>query len=288
MEEVTCLQQNAARGADRTEQLIQLTERQKAAILLIQESCCYRGEVKLFDSNYELIYSMAETENPKAVIAVDKRLLPTRPIQMTEFTDQCMATMCMRIGGKPIIFASIYMNGLDENRREIPIDPDLEKLNRLIDRAEQDGAGLIIGTDANAHSPSWGGIADDKRGRNLTDFIEPQHLVLHNDPKQGATFVNYKEIRGRLTFGHSYIDLTMSRDLSQRHLTEWKCHRDSFTLDHKLISFNGQLGRDRPRAARPFPAARRGERPKDQGEKNREKRPSTEAGEGRTESCNSV
>jgi hypothetical protein len=72
---------------------------------------------------------------------------------------------------------------------------------------------LLIATDGNAHSPSWGGDRLDSRGKQLEEFIHEHQLWLLNDSKH-PTF------SGR---GQTFIDLTLVSYNLHSLISNWKC-----------------------------------------------------------------
>lgn len=249
---VKCMQINVGKRVGRTEEVIELAEQKKVAILLIQEPY-WNGGIKLFGSNYHLIHLPDPVNRTKAMIAVDKRFAPFKPVQMTDFTDSHMATMEFKLNDKAIIMSSIYMNGNNDDGSERDISRDLIKLDRLIEKTERENNCLIIATDSNAKSSAWGDKSDScRRGLALLEFVSANNLTIHNDIAAGPTFVNYKKAKKKkaekkkgterreengVKFGSSYIDLTFSFGLRHQRVENWTCDQKRFVLDHKLIEF---------------------------------------------------
>ena len=89
---------------------------------------------------------------------------------------------------------------------------------------------LIIG-DFNSHSSLWGSRTNSKTGKIIAKIIEEEQLTIHNTGE--AT-----RIGQRLNESDSSIDLTISENLENLRVTDWKVMTDTLGSDHLPIQTN--------------------------------------------------
>ena len=102
----------------------------------------------------------------------------------------------------------------------------------LIDYCRTNKLPLLCGCDTNAHSALWFSEDENKRGRELEEFIIGQKLDVCNN-YAAVTYVS-KGPRGQIV--QSTIDVTLTLDCPMD-ILEWKVHSSRFISDHKPITF---------------------------------------------------
>ena len=108
------------------------------------------------------------------------------------------------------------------NERNIPTT-----LVKAIRFAKKNKFEILVGMDANAHSPLWGSPTADARGHLLEDWLNEQELVLLNHG--GApTFV-----RGA---SQTHIDVTFVSRKLMNDISNWQVVDDESFSDHRLLS----------------------------------------------------
>ena len=137
------------------------------------------------------------------------------------------------------------VNKLDGMERKIivvsayfPYDPLLipppRNIEVIVNYAESNHLGLIIGCDANSQHTIWGSTKCNKRGEKLLDFILSFNLVIHNKGST-PTFVN--KIRQQV------IDMTLTNQKASSLVQNWSVLDEDSLSDHRYIGFN--IGADK-------------------------------------------
>ena len=152
---------------------------------------------------------------------------------MTHFSNRDMITVRCNIKGKDVVFCSLYL-GHEPNKPEIDSDT-VGKMSKLVEFTKNRNLPLIMGADSNGHHVMWNSFkANDRRGILLAQLIEKWELNLANRGKS-PTFVNSR--------GHkSIIDITMTNRKGNSLLSNWKVDPKTSLSDHKMISFDIDLG----------------------------------------------
>ena len=88
---------------------------------------------------------------------------------------------------------------------------------------------LIIGSDSNAHSSSWGCEDTNKRGIEFDNLIINQDLIINNIGNT-PTFVNH--------LGSSIIDITITNSLANSMISNWHVDTNDSLSDHRYIEYN--------------------------------------------------
>ncbi|GBM01867.1 hypothetical protein AVEN_218985-1 [Araneus ventricosus] len=81
--------------------------------------------------------------------------------------------------------------------------------------------------DFNAKSNVWSPKETDRRGEEVLSFISKWNITVVNDPNSIPTY--------NCTKGESWIDLTLTRNITDRHIREWKVHDQETLRDHRLL-----------------------------------------------------
>lgn len=114
------------------------------------------------------------------------------PWLVNEFTNRDQCCVAVENQGKLVYIASAY---LDINYSATP-----QILRNLIERCEVERIPLILGMDANAHSPLWGCDESNPRGEDLESMIAEHNLTVLNS----GSIPTFKTTRAE-----SIIDVTV-------------------------------------------------------------------------------
>ena len=120
--------------------------------------------------------------------------------------------------GKEVYIVSVYC---DITQQSLPAE-----LDKLL--LEKPDANIIIGMDANSHSPMWGCNETNKRGEMMEDFIMDHNLQVCNRGNK-ATFV----ARGAETI----IDVTLCTSNSVNRVINWEVKDPLHFTDHRRVVF---------------------------------------------------
>jgi len=110
-----------------------------------------------------------------------------------QLSDKDAVTVEIIKGITKLIAASMYFD------REIQIENDLEKMERVLLHAKN--TGVLIASDTNARSALWNDRVTNERGRILEEFITTKQLYYLNEESSENTSSN--------SIGKSNIDLTI-------------------------------------------------------------------------------
>ena len=109
----------------------------------------------------------------------------------------------------------------------------LEDLRRAVSWAQGRSPRVVIGMDANGHSPLWGpeDTPTNAVGRALEELILDHNLDVANDPDAPPTFVSDRR-------AVSWIDVTLSTRSATLSIADWQVDEDFFSgSDHRAIRF---------------------------------------------------
>jgi len=196
-------------------------------LALVQEPYFTRnGDVYLSNDNSKIVIG---NKNCRACIFMKKTMSGWK---VNKFTSRDMATVLLKQqitmdDGKSRLvntfYSSVYL--------DIRIDMEHQKnLQELVQHCEANKIPLVIGCDSNSHSSLWGCQEENRRGRDLEEFIEYNDLTVMN-------------MGSRKTFeaptGSSIIDITVTnRWFNQiQEISDWHVKEDNSFSDHKYISF---------------------------------------------------
>lgn len=189
-------------------------------IIACQEPPFVRGRIPGVPRSASCVYHKSDTRPLAAII-----MCGDSSDLMAHF-HLCTETVAVASMGKNSIYiVSVYCPP------KRPILPIMEHVERVI--AEARGR-IIICSDTNAWSPSWGSASFNLRGRILEQWMLRAGIICCNDPTSPPTFSGAR--------GSSHIDLTLCTDRSSPLITRWKVRHDS-SSDHASIYFN-VLGTD--------------------------------------------
>ena len=130
-----------------------------------------------------------------------------------------IAVGVIRCNGKQTTIISAYM---DIKNKAIT-----EQLQAAIDYCKNKGYSILLAVDTNSHSKIWGNETNT-RGKKWEDFIESEHMLVHN---QGRVPTFESKI------GKSIIDVTLSHVLPYS-IDDWRVLRSYNGTDHNSIHFS--------------------------------------------------
>lgn len=191
--------------------------------LLGQEPYSVEGKVRGFGltSSNLIVGNHSDGQRPMAAIIAKPRYDPLELVQYktTHFTSIVINTT---IG--PVVIISAYFQFAD------PIEPFIDHLDNIIRKAIRKTSNILIGLDANAHSPLWHSSAEDDRGVLFTNLIMLHDLVILNKQNQPTTHKS-----------GTNIDITMCTINLADKIHKWTVHENESMSDHRLITFELQL-----------------------------------------------
>ena len=134
-----------------------------------------------------------------------------------------LAIVALETNHGTILVASVYL--------DITIQPPTPEVEKMVNYCNQKKIPLIMGIDANAHSPFWGEPSSNSRGSILEDWILQKELYVHNVGCT-PTFAPITDVR------HTIIDITLSNSWAQGRIHEWEVIKNENTFsDHRRIKF---------------------------------------------------
>ena len=224
---IRVLQINLQRGQAPSRQLNTTVQEQNIDIALIQEPYVFKDRVCGLASSARVI---AHHSNPKTAIAVFNKDLSI--FNITTVSSQYTTAIDITLATETITIVSAYIPPPSRT----PSDDDrdfIAELNETITKLNRKK--IIIGTDSNSKSESWGHQYEDPRGRAVRDIISSHSLHLHND---GLTATFHNE-----SGAESFIDLTISSNALARRINNWMVSEESSLSDHRYIFFDISLER---------------------------------------------
>lgn len=184
-----------------------------------------------------VIQSSKSFNRPGARAAIYIRSDVGRAIKMIaleQFSNRDIATIQVELmqGGNPLkmIICSLYCPRLDADGNCIT-DPTSGKLKEVVFFANTNRIPIMIGADANAHNPQWGGNKMELRGVLLEEFclLEGQLQILNTG---GA--VTYERFGANAAT--SSIDVTICSETISDCVIGWKTQEGFRGSDHRPIS----------------------------------------------------
>lgn len=217
--------------------LLMSLEEDKVDVALIQEPWIGGdGRVKgLGMRSYNLFHSKKEGKIRTAILA--KKTLNTffEPLYSTKDLTVIQCTSNTKNNKNSLLLAASYM----AHEEDVPPTEVVE----LASQATRRKAGLVIGSDTNAHNRIWGSRATNKRGELLLSFIQSTNLLIANKGSE-PTFVSPN--------GESIIDLTLTDRVEVK---RWKLSDKASLSDHRYIDF--EISFSSPPVCKPFRNPRR-------------------------------
>ena len=204
------LQHNKAASRELEAFCVSLTN----TVILVQEPYLYKNNVCLFPKGWKRF----STPGARAAIYITPDISAISHASLN--TPDCSCIFLTSPKG-PVLVASVYCDILK----------DFSSLESVVAFAQSRGIKSIVGTDSNAWSTLWG-PKNNARGELLEDILLQYDTDVHNLPQNIPTFESNR--------GSSFIDLTLSHELSQDNILGWRVQRFPDT-DHNMITFRVTL-----------------------------------------------
>ena len=157
-------------------------------ICIITEPSVLRQRLSGIPKHYNTIPTQRDGA-PRAAIFTS-RTIPIQEISNLGHRD--LAVGLIKCGNKQTAIISAYM--------DIKTTPITDKLQAAVNYCKQKGYSILLAVDTNSHSRLWGN-STNTRGKKWEEFIEKEHLLIHNQGKI-PTFESKN--------GKSIIDVTLS------------------------------------------------------------------------------
>jgi hypothetical protein len=137
-----------------------------------------------------------------------------------QFTSEDMTTICLKIKNRNVYVTSVYM--------DIDMTDPPPKFDSLLEHCRGAHSPLVVGTDSNSHSIFWGCDDTNTRGLMVEGYIFRYDLTVHN---RGVTNTF---LGGR---GSTIIDLTLTNNLLEDDIFNWKVDESASMSDHRYVLF---------------------------------------------------
>jgi len=167
--DIKCLQINLQHSRAATANLTKIVTDDEIDIIFIQEPYTIQGKVIGIPTRYTTF--TAGGARPRAAVIVTNKGIDTTMIR--QLSDKDAVTVEVIKGNTKIIAASMYFD------RELQIENDLEKMERVLLHAKN--TGVLIASDTNARSALWNDRVTNERGRTLEEFITTKQLYFLNE-----------------------------------------------------------------------------------------------------------
>lgn len=158
----------------------------------------------------------------KAAIAVFDNQIDV--IQYPELTTNNIVVVSLRTSAWEVTLVSFYFEP------DKPIEPYVGHLKRIERRFR--GGKILLGGDANAKNPWWGGTKLDSKGEYLSGTLEELGLNILNN----GNIPTFDTVRGGIRYS-SYVDLTVCTTDLLSLVDDWKVEVGMVGSDHNGINF---------------------------------------------------
>lgn len=192
-------------------------------IALVTEPHTRGKKVPNSNSKGYLTVTPTSYENPRACIMIQNTLNHMQIPQLnSRDTVAILVDTSTITGKKQTIFASVYQPPEHDNQ------PPTPELRKIIKYAKEQQKPLIIGCDTNGHHQMWGSKNNNKRGRNLAEYITTADLITVNEG-QTPTFQSAN--------GETIIDVTIASKNIENKISNWQVLGEESLSDHRYITF---------------------------------------------------
>ncbi|GBM10210.1 hypothetical protein AVEN_262485-1 [Araneus ventricosus] len=210
---LTCGLLNLKHAKAATLQIEQDLIRRQLNTLCVTEPYETNGHVVRFTNKYTKIYGVG---SPRAAIILYTNFSFV-PIEIS----RDIIAINLTVNNIHFIFISVYCLPSED------IVSILQKLESIIE-VHQDSF-ISINGEFNAKSSAWGPTEQDERGKALLELVFRQDLVIGNDIYSAPTFDSER--------GKSWIDLTLTKNISREVFKNWVVQQDVTASDHNLITY---------------------------------------------------
>ena len=186
---------------------------------LISEPYTYNNKCAVLPTDFKSLPRNALTSRPRAAILHHR----SRPLVEIAHLSNPDCAVALVPDEQPLLVVAAYM--------DINLDMTPEWLTAVVQFAATKNYRLLIGMDANAHSPLIGGDDTNVRGEIFEEFTLSHGLTIENVGDQPT----FEVIRNNKLF-QSCIDVTLSNDGSN--ISNWRVDRSYNGSDHNTILFS--------------------------------------------------
>lgn len=189
-----------------------------SVIALVQEPWLVGNRIRGLAAGGQL-HASGEQQNQRACVIV-KGL---EAALMQEFSTRDLAAVRVQggnacFGAKGLVVASAYF----AHDRETPP----EEVRSLVRYCKEEGLGLLIGCDANAHNTVWGSTDTNGRGEDLLDYLAENNLEILNVGAE-PTFVTASR--------REVLDITFCNGQMRNKVLDWRVSEEISMSDHRII-----------------------------------------------------
>ena len=222
IEDTRCTQVNLHRARAAAANISHYITRNGIDIALIQEPWAPKEQVLGINLKGHKVIWCKNDGRPRTAIIIGKNI---KHVCLSEFLTRNLVPIeaNVLIGGasRKVVLASAYFAG----DREAPPGEVL----RLATYCKNHNIPLLIGSDANAHSESWGSTDTNTRGELILEFLSQADLTTYN-------------IGNRPTFEtkvrQEVLDITIGSYFWCGLISKWRVSPEPSLSDHKIILFN--------------------------------------------------
>ena len=218
MEHLTlpCIQLNMHKALQSAVELGRLMD-VSPGLALLQEPYTAYSRVAMVPQGLT-VHSYGGDDPPRAAVLVPRRY---QALTVKHLCTRDSAVVCLRIHGRTVLIASIYMDSTLSVIQPWPYD--------IIAFSDQKNIPLLIGADFNCHSYLFGNDSNT-RGEEFELFLLTHGLDVQNRGTQPT----FEIVRNGTVFS-SCIDVTLTRDIEVR---DWMVSQKFNGSDHHTIHFD--------------------------------------------------
>jgi ribonuclease HI len=222
----TIWQLNMHRSIDAMDELVDRAQNQKILpIILITEPYCVDGKA-IFDSVLYKTYSQVSlVDRPRAAIAVPNS---TNAYAFDYLSNRDTTTIKLEdsLTKKSMFLVSAYL--ADKKDKTAPVVGQL--IQDIVNLADTQKWGLLIGSDSNAHSLLWGSKDQNPRGTQVESFMATNNLSIINTGNTPTW---------KTSWGDSVIDITITNKTLEDRVSDWLVNTEYHSFsDHRLITYD--------------------------------------------------
>ena len=184
---------------------------------MITEPWVRDGAIQGLKLHGNLFYVKKKGSNPRSCILASRDL---NLWTVCGLSDSDTTTCNIRVKNKDYFITSAYLDKL--------MNIEESKMLSVIEHCDKHKKPLLIATDSNSHSKTWGNTYNDARGATVESIVDTYALRIYN---VGAvpTFV--------AAVGETVIDLTISNTHFDLSIDAWKVDQTDSMSDHRYLSF---------------------------------------------------
>ena len=202
IENVKMIQVNLNKSNSAMQELTIGLRKERDFICMITEPSVIKHRLSGIPKHYNAI--PAQRENSPRVAIFTSKTIAIQEISNLGHRD--LVVGLIKCGNKNTAIISAYM--------DIKANAITESLQKAIDYCKTKGYSILLTADTNSHSRIWGNETNS-RGKKWEEFIETEHLLVHNQGRI-PTFESKN--------GKSIIDVTLSYRLPST-LDNWRVLR---------------------------------------------------------------